>query len=422
MEHVHLSSEQSDALAQQNESHFLDFKSIRISPAKATQSVSAFANADGGELLIGIEDPKNAGDRWIGFDNEEAANAIVAVLTKLFPPGEIFSYTFMTADGAHGTVLRVEALKNRNIWKDSGGDYFARRGAQNIRLDRDGTRELEFSKGLTSFEDEKLNVGIDYIMDSDDLTSFMQNVVPSATSEKWLNKQRLIIDDRLTVAGALLFSEEPQALLPKAAIKTYRYQTSDQASRETLEGQPETIEGNAYRQIHVAVQKVVSIIEQIPVMRDSGFEAIKYPDTAIHEIITNAVIHRDYSANDDIHIRVFNNRIEIYSPGKLPGHIKPSNILEERLARNQKIVRLLNKFPDPPNKDVGEGLNTAFEAMRALQLKDPEVVETESGVLITLKHEKLATPEQKIVDYLQEMPRLIILRPVQLRSSDPKTP
>ena len=188
---------------------------------------------------------------------------------------------------------------------------------------------------------------------------------------------------------------------PKAAIKTYRYQTSDQASRETLEGQPETIEGNAYRQIHLAVQKVVSIIEKIPVMRDSGFEAIKYPDTAIHEIVTNAVIHRDYSSNDDIHIRVFNNRIEIYSPGKLPGHIKPSNILEERLARNQKIVRLLNKFPDPPNKDVGEGLNTAFEAMRALQLKDPEVVETESGVLITLKHEKLATPEQKIVDYLR---------------------
>jgi ATP-dependent DNA helicase RecG len=93
---------------------------------------------------------------------------------------------------------------------------------------------------------------------------------------------------------------------------------------------------------------------------------------------------------------LFNNRIEIYSPGRLPGHIKPANILDERLARNQKVVRLLNKFPDPPNKD----LNTAFEAMRALQLKDPDVAETPSGVLVTLRHEKLASPEQKIVEYL----------------------
>lgn len=149
------------------------------------------------------------------------------------------------------------------------------------------------------------------------------------------------------------------------------------------------------------MKRVVEIVERIPVMRDSGFEAIVYPNNAIHEIITNSVIHRDYSSNDDIHIRIFNNRIEIYSPGRLPGHISTQNILDERLARNQKMVRLLNKFPNPPNKDVGEGLNTAFEAMRALQLKDPDVEETASGVLVTLRHEKLATPEQKIADYLR---------------------
>lgn len=50
---------------------------------------------------------------------------------------------------------------------------------------------------------------------------------------------------------------------------------------------------------------------------------------------------------------------------------------------------------------MGEGLNTAFDAMRALQLKEPEVSESESGVLVVLKHEKLATPEQKIVEFLQ---------------------
>jgi ATP-dependent DNA helicase RecG len=64
-------------------------------------------------------------------------------------------------------------------------------------------------------------------------------------------------------------------------------------------------------------------------------------------------------------------------------------------------VRLINKFPDPPNKDVGEGLNTAFSAMRAMKLKDPIVNQDGGYVIVTLKHEPLATPEELILEYLQ---------------------
>ncbi len=397
-----LTREQRDALLAQPEGHFLDYKSAAITPAKVTRSVSAFANADGGELFIGIEDAKSRNpDRWQGFPSQEDANAHLATLIDCFPIGEEFSYSFLSAEGGTGFVLRVEIFKNKKVWADSAGDHYGRRGAQNLRLDREALRQIEYSKGLVSFEDEKTDVGFDYLSDSEVLNKFIETVVPSVRPRNWLKKQRVIIEDHLTVAGALLFSDEPQGLLPKAAIKIYRYQTSDQPSRETLEGQPATVEGCIYDQIATAVGNVVEIVERIPVMRDSGFEAIRYPNSAIHEIITNAVIHRDYSNNDDIHIRIFNNRIEIYSPGKLPGHISTQNILDERLARNQKIVRLINKFPDPPNKDVGEGLNTAFEAMRALQLRDPEVEETESGVLVVLRHEKLANAEQKIVEYLR---------------------
>lgn len=137
-------------------------------------------------------------------------------------------------------------------------------------------------------------------------------------------------------------------------------------------------------------------------MKDTGFKEVQYPRDAIHEIITNSVIHRDYSLNDDVHVRIFDNRIEIFSPGSLPAHVTVENILEERFARNQKIVRLTNKFPDAPNKDVGEGLNTAFEAMRELKLKDPVVSQVNSGVLVTLRHEKLAEPEQAITNYLRD--------------------
>jgi len=85
----------------------------------------------------------------------------------------------------------------------------------------------------------------------------------------------------------------------------------------------------------------------------------------------------------------------------LPGHITVRNILDEQFARNGALVRLINKFPDPPNKDVGEGLNTAFDAMKRLRLKPPMVEETQSSVIVRIKHERLATPEQSVMDYLE---------------------
>lgn len=129
---------------------------------------------------------------------------------------------------------------------------------------------------------------------------------------------------------------------------------------------------------------------------------MQYPDTALHEIITNAVLHRDYSTADDVHIRIFDNRIEVTSPGTLPGHVTPENILNERFARNGVIVRLINKFPDPPNKDVGEGLNTAFSAMRDMKLKAPEIVQDVGNVTVIMRHEPLASPEEMIIEYLQD--------------------
>jgi Putative ATP-dependent DNA helicase recG C-terminal len=76
------------------------------------------------------------------------------------------------------------------------------------------------------------------------------------------------------------------------------------------------------------------------------------------------VLHRDYSHQTDVQIRIYDDRIEVESPCRFPGHVTALNVLTEQFARNPKLVRLINKFPDPPNKDVGEGLNTAFAAMR----------------------------------------------------------
>jgi len=84
----------------------------------------------------------------------------------------------------------------------------------------------------------------------------------------------------------------------------------------------------------------------------------------------------------------------------LPAHITTKNILKERFARNGNLVRVINKFPDPPNKDVGEGLNTAFEAMKNLRLKELVFLEPENSVIVQIKHEKLASAEDIVMEYL----------------------
>ncbi len=230
---------------------------------------------------------------------------------------------------------------------------------------------------------------------------FFNNNIPKSAPNDWLKKQRLFINDHLTVAAELLFCDEPQICLPKrSSIKVFRYKSSETADRDTLAGQPITIEGCAYRQIYDSVSKVKEIIETIKKLGD-GLESIEYPEETLHEIITNAVLHRDYSIATDIQIRIFDNRVEVESPGKLPGHVTPQNILESQTARNPKIVRLINKFPDAPNKDVGEGLNTAFAAMEKLRLKNPEITELDNSVLVVIKHEKLASPEEIVIEYLK---------------------
>jgi len=267
---------------------------------------------------------------------------------------------------------------------------------------------LKLNKGISSFESKTIDARDDVIANSSEIIEFMLEVVPHQEPERWLRKQMLVVDEKPTVAGAVLFAEEPQALLPKrCGIKIYRYRTvEEEGTRESLDGVPRTIEGCCYRQVYAAVAQTKQVIEGIRRMTPQGLVPVEYPEETLHEIITNAVLHRDYSIPDDIHIRIYDNRVEVESPGTLPGHITPINILDERFARNGNIVRIVNKFPNPPNKDVGEGLNTAFRAMKRLQLKEPEIVQKDSSVLVVIKHEQLASPEERIMQYLEAHPSI----------------
>ena len=397
--------EQKRKILSTTEGHFIDLKSIDISPIKLEKHISAFANADGGDLYIGLnEDKKNNKFSWDGFLSPEKANGHIQCLEKTFPLGCGFFYSFISAKGEKGLILLIEVLKSKDIIFTSDGTAYLRRGAQS--LPQKTSKEIErlkLNKGISSFETETVDAKLDVITNSENIIRFMLEIIPTSEPEQWLKKQQLILNEKPTVAAILLFSDEPQAILPeRCSIKIYRYRTSEkEGTRDSLEFIPITIEGGLYDQIYQSVKKTKEILENLTIITPEGLEKVTYPEETLHEIITNAVIHRDYSILDDIHICIFDNRIEIKSPGKLPGHITINNILEERFARNGSLVRLINKFPNAPNKDIGEGLNTAFQAMRKLKLKDPSIEETESSVLVTIRHERLASPEESVLNFLE---------------------
>lgn len=107
----------------------------------------------------------------------------------------------------------------------------------------------------------------------------------------------------------------------------------------------------------------------------------RYPERVIKEAITNAVIHRDYRLNRDIQIRIFDNRIEVESPGLFPGAITPANIGKAgSFARNPLLARNLREFPEPPTVDAGEGVRMMFAEMRAANLYPPFFNENRDAV------------------------------------------
>lgn len=402
---VAINEGQADQLLASDETHFLDFKAVEIAPAKLSVTIAALANASGGELYIGVDEPTSstAARCWRGFPNPEAANAHIQVFERLFPLGQYFSYSFLTSPRGRGLVLQVSINKSREITKASDGRVYLRRGAQNLQISTpEALARLALDKGISSFESETVDVPADLVTNAIPMLEFLVNVIPSAEPEPWLKKQQLLRGDKPTVGAVLLFSEEPQAILPKrCAVKIYRYRTADaEGSRDTLAFDPLTIEGHLYAQIKESVATTTNLVEGIQKLGPRGLEAISYPPETLHEIVTNALLHRDYSIPVDVHIRIFDNRVEVESPGRLPGHVTPENILREQFARNGTLVRVINKFPDPPNKDVGEGLNTAFDAMSMLRLKAPTITEREASVLVVIRHEPLASPEEAVMEYL----------------------
>ena len=236
------------------------------------------------------------------------------------------------------------------------------------------------------------------------LRDLLTNIAPETDPLDFVLNQGLI-DQRSwspKIASILLFADNPSSIVPrKCAIKITRYETAeDDPERDHLSGQY-TIEGPALYIIRKTIEVVTEVMSSVTVWSSTGLRQLEYPPEAIWETVVNAVIHRDYAISDDIQILIYNNRIEIHSPGRLPGYVNVANILEARYSRNPRLVRTLARYPDAPNKDLGEGLNTTFQKMKDFGLKQPIISEDGNYVKVVLPHAKLAAPTQAIMELLE---------------------
>lgn len=408
---IDISAQEIKALLNTAEDHFNDFKSKQIAPNKLQETFVAFANADGGNIYIGIEDAASGRERISGFNEPEEANAIFSTLLENTNPAVENVEVEYLRTPSNGLILHVDIPKSPKVHYTASGDCFIRANAQKLKIKGERITQLSYSKGAEPYEKKAVDiVEVEDILESEYYSDYLRRIGTTQSPRVFLKKQRLLTkkDGEFVpnVGCVLLFDEEPQGCLDtRCAVKVYRLRTTEaEYKREQLQEDPVTIEGPLEVVILNTIAKVKEYVDGASFKDGENLVKLSYPAEALKEILVNAVIHRDYSQKDDVHVKVYDNRIEVQSPGRLPGYMTINNLYEERFSRNPNLVRLLHKLPNPVNHDIGEGLDTAKNELRKAGLVAPVFEERGNNFVVIVKHQTIASIEDVIINYFKENP------------------
>jgi ATP-dependent DNA helicase RecG len=405
------------ALLAAKEGRTLDFKRISAKHARMHEAVCAFANTEGGLLVIGIGDTNalKPGDkpqsRLFGIEENPEAfdNFRTELLTRFAPAISRLHWirvpcTLQNGQPGHVVLLRVE--RSEQVHSVVSDGTWARLDTSNRQLSAVEIADLAYQRGVRSAASELVPTKLE-LLDTPTWRTFVTaRGLKTGTMAEQL--QRIGLADivagelRPTRAAVLLFADEPGSLLAahdsRADIRlmVYSGKTAAPEALPNLRKTPLTIRGPLIGQIDDAVRAVLRELEQGLTLASSGFKTRHlYPQRVIKEAIVNAVIHRDYRLNRDIFVRIFDDRIEVESPGTFPGNITAGNIGRSgSKARNPLIVQNLREFPAAPNIDAGEGVKMMFAEMAAAKLYPPQYSQnTETAVeSVTLTLLNLARP------------------------------
>ncbi len=369
------------------EDQWFDRKSSRVSARDLADAMLGFANAEGGTIVIGLWNGKVEGVS--GTKNKQLVEWQQSALDFTVPavPSRVRIVDCINDRGTKDELVVVEIETSSQVHANMKDEVFLRVGDENRRLSFAQRRELLYDKGQSTFESTVVQCAELADLDHSLLASY-------ADALSHPDPQRLLVarglatpSGELTTAAVLLFAQEPQRWFPEASVRILRYRGTDRGtgSRQQLL-HDRRIDGPIPRQLQEARAEMLT---QIPTRRalghDGRFEQIGLiPQDAWLEAIVNAVIHRSYSVSGDhIRVEVFDDRVEINSPGRFPGIVDTSNPLDiTRFARNPRIARVCADLAF--GQELGEGVRRIFEEMRLAGLADPEYQQTSGSVSLTL--------------------------------------
>jgi len=385
-----------ELLASLPEDQWFERKSAKVQAKDLADCLIGLANADGGIVIVGLRAGRVEGtDRWPELRNAQLQASSDYCEPPVRARSRLVECVNERAQPDHLLVIEVEPTDE--VHANKRDEMFLRVGDENRRLSFAQRQELIFDKRQASYEARLCR---DLTLESLDveLAESYRSAVGAPDLHRLLVARGLAVDDRLTIAGALLFAQYPQLELPEAYVRVLRYRGRERGAgvRQQLIGD-ERFEGPIPRQLFAAQARVS---ELQPFRRALRRGAAKFgpialiPEDAWLEGLVNAVVHRSYSiAGDHVRVEVFDDRIEIWSPGRFLGLVDLSDPAHvTRFARNPRIARVCADLSF--GQELGEGIRRMFEEMRAAGLSDPIYRQASSGAQLSL----LTDPVDRALD------------------------
>lgn len=408
----------------QGESSVLETKRVSGKMVgKALETICAFANTHGGWLLLGVEDAAKASaeQRLYGIgENPEAVDELMRKLNSHHLPVvervAAFRVQCTLRDGTAGFVVAINVPASDKVHSILDDGTWTRGDTSNREMNASEITELSYRRGVRSAESEPVDVDFE-LLDTDTWKLFLRGrgLTSTGVADQLYRiglAKKVGNELRPLRAAVLLFADHPGSLLAatgtRADVRVFHYKgTSIEAGEvPNLKKAPKTLSGPIYQLIEFTHVYVLGELAEGLTLAASGFRTVhRYPERVIKEAITNALIHRDYRFNRDIQIRIFDNRIEIVSPGLFAGRITAATIHRGgSFARNALIASNLREFPEPPNVDAGEGVRMMFSVMRASNLYPPQYREVrdqaQEAIVVTLLNEERPPIWEQVSDWV----------------------
>jgi len=266
------------------------------------------------------------------------------------------------------------------------GRYWGREGAQTNPLPARRLREMLLERGVVQFETRlPPNASLDDL-DPDLIQAYRQalNLLGNEPYDEVLLRRGCLqrAEGHLTptYAALLLFGRHPQQWLPNSTLLAVRFpgvSFSDEFIKQEISGTlPEQLrqaDGFLRTNLRSVVRLTGLAHEEMP----------EYPFEAVRELLVNAVAHRDYNVQgDNIHLHIFSDRLEVHSPGGLPGPVTLENLLEARFSRNAIITQVLSDLGFVER--LGYGLDRVVAVLRQNGMRPPRFEEAAGTFRVTL--------------------------------------